>query len=284
VKEEAMRHRTVLPVSLVVALFFALTATPLFAMQEQSPTPQAQECESSKTEGDQTFLSDCTSDFSEGLAVAAVGGPPEGVATFQVYDVAFTEQGAYIPERLNREEEVFVKVLAGYFAFRVQGNGVIVNPQGQPLERVLAVDPVTEMVTDASRIALGTDPDLVPEARERIFKVDAANPEYSCLLDTLCVLDPADFDEGEVFVRLDPGDTVYLPDLTTCFLCNSDPIDPTTGEIDPTAEIEANVLIWTPTTAFNGDLESAASHMARIQEGQLRAAPAWRLNPGSNCN
>ena len=46
--------------------------------------------------------------------------------------------GAYIPERFNSQAMV-VKVLAGQFAFRTQGPGVIVDPQANTPGEVRAV-------------------------------------------------------------------------------------------------------------------------------------------------
>ena len=61
-------------------------------------------------------------------------------------------------------------------------------------------------------------------------------------------------------------------------MCNTEWIEDTPPE----------VLIWTPATGFNGDLEIAANAMASPPEIPVGARPArivgWVFNPGSRCN
>ena len=293
-----MRHRTILTLALILGLVPALNSTPLLAMQDaqQQDAQQAEGCEPVRkvTVGDETFefKLDCADTFSEGLEVAAVAADRPAEAE-QLYAVRFigeastsevgaaqagtpesgNEAGAYIPERFNSQAMV-VKVLAGQFAFRTQGPGVIVAPQDQYLEKYTAT----------ASIALGGDPNARnpgdPERREFIdgglFPCDL-NP----LGNALCELQPGEFDDELTFARLDPGDTVYLPDNSTCFLCNSEQIGATPAE----------VLIWTPTTGFaeiGGELESIAKSMASLPQGTPTTQGSgrivgWMFNPGSNC-
>jgi hypothetical protein len=278
-----MRHHINVSLALILGLVAALNTTPLLAMQE------AERCEPRERVGEQVFRQDCDSNFSEGLEIAAgpAGRSPEAE---QIYAVRFTgeqahETGAYIPERFNSEAMV-VRVFGGRFAFRVQGPDVIVDPQGQPLERLRASIP----------IRLGENPNVQAADRgmTRTYNDDG---EFRCDLNPqgqrLCLLDPADFTSGDTFVRLDPGDTVFLPENSTCFLCNTDRIDPTTGKPVPSGGVPAELLIWTPTTGFNQDLERAASAMATSPQDKSRATPTtqrsgriigWMFNPGSRCN
>jgi hypothetical protein len=282
-----MQHRTILSLALILGLVPALNTAPLLAMPDAQ---EAEGCESVRTVtvGDETFefKSDCTDTppdyFSEGLQVAVV---PEAGSDNQLYAVQFIgegdasnpEQGAYIPERFNSEAMV-VKVLAGNFAFRTQGPGVIVDTQDQDLEGLKASTP----------IPLGTNPDT---GGGRTY--DNADP-YPCNLlvheHKLCLLVPTDFTAEEkqnMFVRLDPGDTVFLPDNSTCFLCNSGRIDSDGNEV-PTEGIPAELLIWSATTGFNGDLQNIATAMATpsastaTSQGSGRIV-GWMFNPGSTC-
>jgi hypothetical protein len=299
-----MRYRTILTLALILGLVPALNTAPLLAMQAEQ---QPQRCDPDRivTVGEETFefKLDCTNDFLEGLEVTA--GPADRSAEAggsgeaeRLYAVRFigeagtseavngeagtpesgNEVGAYIPERFNSQAMV-VKVLAGRFAFRVQGPNVIVDPQGQPLERVKASTP----------IGLGANPNV---GTPRTYAEDGS---FDCGLElhghTLCQLDPAEFKTGEKFVRLDPGDTVFLPDKSTCFLCNTDRINPTTGEIVESGGVPAELLIWTPTTGFDeigGALENAANAMASVPQGTPTTQGSgrivgWMFNPSTNC-
>jgi len=299
-----MRHRTILSLALILGLVPALNTAPLLAVQAEQ---QAEGCDPERmvTVGEETFeyKLDCTNDFLEGLEVAAspadrsaeaggsgeaerlyavrfIGeaGTPEAGNEVGAYIEAGNEVGAYIPERFNSQAMV-VKVLAGRFAFRVQGPNVIVDPQGQPLERVKATTP----------IGLGANPNA---GTPRTYADDGS---FDCGLElhghTFCQLDPAEFNSGEKFVRLDPGDTVFLPDNSTCFLCNTDRIDPTTGEIVESGGVPAELLIWTPATGFDeigGELDRATNAMASVPQGTPTTQGSgrilgWAFNPASNC-
>jgi hypothetical protein len=262
-----MPRHLALSLVLILGLVPALNTTPLFAMQEQA-------CEPTVTVGEQTFFLDCTSDFSFGLEVAAV---PDGAAD-RLYGVQFIGEpgvatGAYIPERFNSEAMV-VKVVAGLFAFRTQGPGVIVDAQGPFLETYMATTPGGS----PNPIGPGEDPNI---GGSRTYGDGEALPcELELHGQQFCLLDPAVFSEGDAnrFVRLEPGDTVYLPDNSTCFTCNTERIDETPAEL----------LIWTPATGFNGDLQAAAEAMESSQPATPAAQGSgrivgWMLDPGSNC-
>jgi hypothetical protein len=278
-----MRRHIILSLALILGSVAALNTAPLFAMQE------AERCEPRERMGEQVFRQDCDSNFSEGLEIAA-GPAGRSAEAEQLYAVRFIgeqgyETGAYIPERFNSEAMV-VRVLAGRFAFRVQGPDVVVDPQGQPLERLKASIP----------IRLGENPN-VQAADRGMMRTYIDDSEFHCDLNPqgqrLCLLDPADFASGDTFVRLDQGDTVFLPENSTCFLCNTDRIDPATGKLTRSGGVPAELLIWTPTAGFNQDLERAASAMAISPQEKSQATPTmqgssrivgWMFNPGGRCN
>jgi hypothetical protein len=274
-----MRHRAILSLALILGVVPALNTAPLLAM------PGAQETEQCvlPMEGQYTYKLDCASIFEEGLQVEVrrEAGSDDGLYAVQFLgdggDASNPVEGAYIPERFNSEAMV-VRVLAGSFAFRTQGPGVIVDTQGQDLEGLKASTPID----------LGTDPETGTPR-----KYANADP-YLCNLlvheHKLCLLDPNDFtpdDKHDVFVRLDPGDTVFLPDNSTCFLCNSGRLDENGNEV-PTEGIPAELLIWSPTTGLNGDLQNIATAMAP-PSADTSTAPGsgrilgWAFNPGSTC-
>jgi hypothetical protein len=269
------RHITV-SLALILGLAVALNTAPLLAVQEEEVVPCDPE-NPTVTVGEQTFIQDCTNrdEFSLGLVVDA--GPAGGsLEAERLYAVQFTgvsgnEPGAYIPERFNRQAMV-VRVLAGNFAFRTQGPGVIVDAQGQPLEKYIANPP----------IGLGQNPNV---QGGRVFDDgDGSGEQFSCALvlaeQVLCELNPREFEAGDAFVRLDPGDTVYLPDNSTCFVCNTVQID----------SAPAKLLIWTPATGFNGDLNDAANAMAAPPQDKSLSTQGsgsivgWMFNPGGRCN
>jgi hypothetical protein len=240
-------------------------------------------------EGQYTYKLDCTSIFEEGLQVEVQreAGSDDGLYAVQFTgdggDASNPVEGAYIPERFNSEAMV-VRVLAGSFAFRTQGPGVIVDTQGQDLEGLKAITPDGA----PNPIDLGTDPETGTPRKY-------ANADlYPCNLlvheHTLCLLVPTDFtaeDKHDVFVRLDPGDTVFLPDNSTCFLCNSGRIDEDGNDV-PTGGIPAELLIWSATTGLNGDLDNIATDMATPSPSASTAPGSgrilgWAFNPGSRC-
>jgi hypothetical protein len=258
-----MRYRTILTLALILGLVPALNTAPLLAMQAEQ---QPQRCDPDRivTVGEETFefKLDCTNDFLEGLEVTAgpadrsaeaggsgeaerlyavrfIGeagtseavngeaGTPESGNEVGAYIEAGNEVGAYIPERFN-SQAMFVNVVAGSFAFRTQGPGVIVTPQDNALEKYTAT----------VSIKLGTDPNF----RDPATPEDSVKPRefndggsFPCNLNppghALCLLDPDAFDDGVTFARLDAGDTVYLPDNSTCFLCNTEQIGSTPAEV-----------------------------------------------------
>lgn len=285
-----MRRHINVSLALVLGLAAALNTTPLLAMQDDQCAVIEE-----RVQEEFGFQLDCESVFGEDLGVTVTPGLAErsiDEAPYRFYDFQFTgedtgkETGAYIPERFNSEAMV-VSVLSGVFAFRVQNSGVIVDPQGdQPLERYRA----------SIAIPLGEDPEVQTAERNesRVFEV-IDDENFTCDLNlpdgrTVCLLDQQDVDElkeGEIFVRLDRGDTVYLPANSTCFLCNTHRIDSDGREVE-TGGIPAQLLIWSSTTGFSGALERVA---APSQDNSL-GTPAtqgsgrivgWMFNPGSNC-
>jgi hypothetical protein len=278
-KERPVPRHINVSLALILGLAAALNTTPMLAMQDE----QCLETEREVQELGFEFELDCESDFFFGLEVAATPEATEASvdeAPYRFYDFRFTgepgkETGAYIPERFNSEAMV-VSVLSGSFAFRTQGQGVIVDPyEDQPLERYAATIP----------IGPGEDPNIRTAAanESRIFNEAAAEDSFPCELNlpdgrTVCLLDAQHVDEfkqGEFFVRLDPGDTVYLPSNSMCFLCNTEQI----------GSEPAEVLIWSSTTGFSGALENppqANSQGTPSAQGPGRFV-GWAFNPGSNC-
>jgi hypothetical protein len=274
-----LRRGATLSLALILGFAGALNAAPLLAMQGG--------CERERTVGEFTYRLDCDSDFELGLAVADVTG--QGSAGVdRLYAVRFDgepeqtvpnpELGAFIPERYS-EQAMVVKVLTGTFAFRTQGPGVVVAPWDNTLDMYFANIPIEE----------GSDPQLrEPEDVEkpREFTADGtfdceATPggHAVCHLD-----DPTIFDDGFTFVRLDAGDTVYFPDQSTCFLCNSERSDPDEGP--------AEVLIWTPPDGLDGGLQEAIvltspETLETLGPREMQESGrtlGWMFNPGSRCN
>jgi hypothetical protein len=293
-----MRHRAILSLALILGLVPTLNTTPLLAMQDQDDECEREE---KRVRAEFKYELDCESAFSLGLEFTA-GPAAESADAERVYAVRFVGEaeyadagtpeagkegstpesgnvvGAYIPERFN-SQAMFVNVVAGSFAFRTQGPGVIVTPQDNALEKYTAT----------VSIKLGTDPNF----RDPATPEDSVKPRefndggsFPCNLNppghALCLLDPDAFDDGVTFARLDAGDTVYLPDNSTCFLCNTEQIGSTPAE----------VLIWTPTTGLTeigGELESITNAMASPSSGTPTAQGSgrivgWMFNPGSRCS
>ena len=276
-----MRRGATLSLAILLGLAATLNPLPLLAAQEQADEP----CDPANPEVvvpelDLTLIQDCRSDFSDGLEFAGLSpsGPPEVERLYAVrffgdpaQDVPNPGLGAYIPERYSSQAMV-VKVLAGSFAFRTQGPGVIVAPQDQTLGMYFTNLP----------IGYGTNPNDRNPGEESVRREFTEDGSFPCDLNpsgqAVCSLDPSRFENGDVFARLDPGDIVYLPDDSTCFVCNTELID----------GIPPEVLIWTPATGFNGDLELATNAMAPQESTPTAQGPArivgWAFNPGSRCN
>ena len=289
-----MRHRAILSLALILGLVPALNTTPLLAMQDDECLEQEKEVQAAFG-----YELDCESDFPFTLEFTA-GPAAESPDAERVYTVRFIGEaeiaaagtpeadneggtpesgnvvGAYIPERFTSQAMV-VKVMVGSFAFRTQGPGVIVAPQDNTLEKYAAT----------ASIMLGTNPnDRDPgDPATREFD-DSGTLPFPCTLNpsghALCLLDATEFDDGITFARLDPGDTVYLPDNSTCFLCNTEQIGSTPAEL----------LIWTPTTGLTeigGELARITNAMATPQSGSTPSAQGsgrilgWAFNPGSRC-
>jgi hypothetical protein len=284
------RHISV-SLALILGLATALSATPLMAMQEGRDEEERQQCRDREPEVQEEFRFDldCESFFFEGLEVTSTpevtpatgGAAPDRLYNFRftgVQGVAGEEDyftGAYIPER-NSPEAMVVEVVAGNFAFRAQKSpGVIVVAQGPELETYTANIP----------IGLGENPNDRAQGRE--FREEGA--PFDCVQNlpdgrVICLLDTEDidrFEEGEIFVRLEPGDTVYLPDNSMCFLCNTERIDP---------NAPAELLIWSSTTGFTGALEFATNSVSSPQSDSTATMQGssgivgWMFNPGGRCN
>ena len=155
-----------------------------------------------------------------------------------------------------------VKVQSGTFAFRVQSE-VLVDPEGEAIEILEANPP----------IPLGSNPDNNRTGRT-FSLVGTVETCPGSAPNTLCLLDPDVL--GENFVRLNEGDLVYLPDDTTCFFCN-------------TTDVQAELLVWTPSTGFSwhrlyeSERATAASTPVAQQQG-AQVIQGWMFNPGGRCN
>jgi hypothetical protein len=285
-----MSRRINLSLALILGLAFALNSAPLLAIQEQELVPCDPEDPNVLVDG-VTFFQDCSSRSTDpgahafGFGLAFAAGPEGGSAEAErLYGVRFDGDpadtsvpveadrlvGAYIPERFN-SQAIVVKVITGDFAFRTQGPGIIVDAQDETL-RTYTIDPPIE---------LGANPN---DGGPRTF-TDGA--DLTCALELhgkkLCELEPTLFRTEDAatdtLVHLEPGDTVFLPDNSTCFLCNTLRTDETPAEL----------LIWSPESGFNGDLEEAADAMESSQQSTPSAQATgrvlgWMLNPGARCN
>jgi len=213
-----------------------------------------------KQEQQGPIFEDDESSFSEGITVTPLD---EGSDQFQVFNVDF-DAGAYIPERTYPESMV-IKIQSGTFAFRVQSE-VIVDPQGEDLV-VLEADPA---------IPLGSNPD-----DNHLNRVFTPNPTVVPLCQgiqgqELCLLDPDVL--GENLVELKTGYAVYLPDNSTCFICNS----------TLTGDETASLLVWAPSSGFSWHDLDAANLSSRprtmlVEDPGLQPTRGWMFNPGTNC-
>ena len=254
------RHAN-LSLALILGLVAALSTTPLLARQDEAP--------------DQDLISD----FSEGLVITPLGEEP-GIddPPFRAYSVTF-DYAAYIPERTydnakpdEADVAMVVKVQSGTFAFRVQSDGIVVDPQGTELK----------FVTVIPDIPFGSAPKEATPAPS--YTPDGSAP--GCVVGNfpdkgLCLLNPADFVRGDTYVQLNEGYTVYLPDQSTCFFCN------TTELTD--GEGKAELLVWSSASEFSwhrlyeASLSTRSDSTLALDQG-LRAPRSWMFNPGSNCN
>ena len=251
-----MRRRTSLSSALILGLVAVLSTAPaLLAQQDQ----EAQE---------QEVKEDYSQPFYEGLEVTPRAGLGNEGEQLQASDVSF-DPGAYIPERTYPESMV-VKVQAGTFAFRVQSDA-LVDPQNDSIP-ILTANPPIDLGANPNEIFL--DDDLSNDERTftEIGDVEncSGNPPH-----TLCLLSPSVL--GQNFVRLVAGDTIFLPDNSTCFFCNST----ATGE-------EAELLVWAPATGFSWHQlyeseRAAASGTPEAQQQGVQVIQGWMFNPGSRC-
>src|SRR5215203_702860 len=143
-----MRRRTSLSVWLILGLVASLGIAPsMSAKQGQEPHE------------------DLESSFSIDIEMTCGGAPCDVTEQFQAYDITFLP-AAYIPER-TYTGAMIVKVQEGTFAFRVQSNDVLVDPQGSEIQLLEANPPVP----------LGTPPkDVMPA-----FNPNGTIPISDCL-------------------------------------------------------------------------------------------------------
>jgi hypothetical protein len=258
-----MRRHVNLSLALILGLVAALSTTPLLAKQYAEIT------------------TDMKSDFREGLNITPLG-EEHGVndPPFRAYSVDF-DYAAYIPEQTydnakagEADVAMVVKVQSGTFAFRVQSNGIVVDPQGAELE----------FVTVSPAIPFGTAPmDATPAPS---YTLDGPAP--GCIAGNfpdkgLCLLDPAKFALGDTYVQLNEGYTVYLPDQSTCFFCNTTELADTEK-----GDGKAELLVWSSASDFSwyklymAPPSTRSDSTPALDQG-LHATRAWMFNPGSSC-
>ncbi len=190
---------------------------------------------------------------------------------FQTYDVLFLD-AAYVPE-LTYTEAMVVMVVQGELAFRVQSDDVIIDPQGAEGEArgnelaLLHTDvPVEfgEPPRDASRQPVYSDAGIFSDS-------DCSRPTVQ----DLCLLSPEQFADQTTFVKLVPGNIVYLPAGSTCFFCN----------VTSTGDLEARVVVWTQGSDFSWYVQSLADNPTPSAHRQeLHDVQGWMFNPGSRCH
>jgi hypothetical protein len=195
-------------------------------------------------------------EWGEGLTIDVI--PQDGGSQSLVASRVRFLAHAFVPE-VEYDSAMVVKVQKGTFAFRAQGD-VVVDPQGNYIE-ILEARP---------RIEFGQAPE---GDGQEYLPTGATVPGCVGTPPTvLCVVGESLLGEG--FVQLEPGFLVYLPAGSTCFFCNTTPL-----------EAGAEVLVWSQQIAF---------HRASMTGTPVPASPValdpsvsrgWmRLNPGSPCN
>ena len=134
------------------------------------------------------------------LPGATEGRDPQAQDAERLQPYLFTfQRGAYIPEEAY-PEAIIAQVIEGNFAFRVGPEDlVIVDPNDE--ETITIVEPTGP-----------PDPDPANAPSYNDIGVVIGDDNRPCT--TICAIRAGDT------VQLDPGDTIYLPDNTTCFWCN----------------------------------------------------------------
>jgi hypothetical protein len=217
-------------------------------------------------------------------------GPALGATTITFDGEAFIPEKAY--------PAVFVKVLYGTFAFRVQGD-VIVDPQDDDLTVLEATPP----------IGIATPPASTHEFNPvgTVFRASCPYATPSAFT-ALCLINPGGLADaakaagtaslGEYFVELTQGQTVYIPEGTECFICNTTEIP--SGAATPASTAtpaslatpastdhygRGQLLMWTAkdfdwTTFVQNPPQGPATPSAHGGSG----VRALLLNPGSPCH
>lgn len=258
-----MRRRPALSFALILGLVAVVSTAPtLLAKQDQ----------------------DEYSFFHEGISVVRGQTLIEKGERLQSDTFTF-DHGAYIPERIYPTGMV-VKVQKGTFAFRVQSD-VLVDPQGADIQILEADSPIpVGSVPGGAHSFTANGP--------YINNCAGTAPTILCLLNPAIVEDqfmatggsspyPA---EEILFVQLEPGFTVYLPDDTMCFFCNT---TGTTGDDTSPDNLgdQAALLVWSPTSGFSwydAYQESQALASGTPVAQGLGPTLGWWFNPGSPCH
>jgi hypothetical protein len=195
-------------------------------------------------------------EWGEGLTIEPVR-EGEGEGALDAFGVWFAPH-SFVPE-VEYAAAMIVKVQQGTFAFRAQ-NEVVIDPQGDYLAVLMAMP----------RIQFGQTPAAVDQQY-----LPTAMTVPGCLgtpPTVLCVVGESVLGEG--YVRLEPGDLVYLPENSTCFFCNTTPL-----------EAEAQLLVWSQATAFQQRSMTGTPTPASPVALDPSVSHGWmRLNPGSPCN
>jgi hypothetical protein len=248
----------------------------LVAMLGLAPAMLAKQGE----QGEQVRI-DPTSDFTDGITIES-----DEKLNKQVHTFTF-EDAAYIPERTTPpEESIVVRVLSGTLVFRVQSPGVLVDSVGKPIQLVKA-DPTIDLGIPPKSLLPpeDTDPSNDPQFSLAGDITDVANSCVGTLTDfSICQLNPSIFANGDRFVLLEAGFTVYLPPNSTCFFCNvatlkllgEEPSGPTELMVWSTPD---GLATWEklPTTSIDPGT-------TRLQSQELHDVRGWMLNPGSPCH
>ncbi len=249
-----MRRRATLPFLFMLGLVFAIGMTPgLLAAQD----------------GTQKL------DFTD-VTVRPLEGNGTAGKVNRDYNVTLLD-GAYIPEA-QYPEAMVIKVLDGVLAFRVLTDDVIVDPAGD----------VPTLLTASPPIPPGSDPHNGTPGRTfaasgSVQTCSGSPPNGLCLINQSVV-----GQDGDVFVELRPGYTVYLPSNTICFFCNVTGLDLKENKSPISSPgNQVVLLVWAPQANFswlNGVGVPVPTPSASTQD--LHDAVGWTVlrNPGSPCH
>jgi hypothetical protein len=175
---------------------------------------------------------------------------------YQEFDITF-DHGAYIPEKEALPEAMVVKVRKGLFAFRAGGD-VVVDPQGKDIFILKSDTPF--------------DPGADPGSQDFTSDGSTITDCVGTAPHILCVLKPDVFQDNQTFAQLEEGFTVYLPDPTICFFCNTLGIKDDAG--NPADEADLLVLAPPGSIGWSGTERASGPSGSR----------AWLLDPGSPCH